>query len=149
MERPAQITPSSPSDYLKMMSRAVFTAGMNWKVIEAKWEGTVEAFDGFDIEKVAAYTPDDAERLLADPRIIRNRAKIDAVIRNAGELIVLDREFGGINTYLASFAENDALIKDLHKRFGFLGESSAHLFLFSVGFNSDAQEKWAHEHFSR
>ena len=147
MYKPTQITPTSLSDYLAAMSRAIFTSGMNWSVIEAKWEGTLEAFDHFDAEKVAAYTPPDVERLMCDSRVIRNRAKIDAIVRNAGELIVIEREFGGINTYLESFADNDDLVKDLHKRFAFLGESVAHFFLFGIGFNLPEQEKWAHAHF--
>jgi len=147
MYKPTQVAPTSLSDYLEAMSRAVFTAGISWKVIEAKWEGTLEAFDHFDTEKVAAYTPADVERLMADPRVIHNRKKIEAIVRNAGELIVTDREFGGIDKYLASFADNDDLVKDLHKRFAFLGESVAHFFLFGVSFNLPEQEKWARAHF--
>jgi 3-methyladenine DNA glycosylase Tag len=148
MYQPPQVAPSSLSDYLEMMSRAIFTAGISWKVIEAKWDGIREAFDHFDAEKVAAYTPDDVERLMADTRVIRNRKKIEAIIGNAGELIVTDRDFGGIEKYLGSFADNDDLVKDLHKRFAFLGDSVAHFFLFGVSFNLDAQEKWAHSHFA-
>jgi len=147
MWEPPQVSPSSLSDYLESMARAIFTAGISWKVIDAKWPGTVEAFDHFDAEKVAGYTPDDVERLMSDPRVVHNRKKIEAIVNNAGELIVTDRDFGGVEKYLASFDDNDDLVKDLHKRFGFLGESVAHFFLFGVGFNLPAQEKWAHAHF--
>jgi len=147
MQEPHHIKPTSLADYLGQMSRAVFSAGLNWKVIDAKWPGTVEAFGGFDPLEVAAYTPDDVECLMADPRVVHNRKKIEATVANAGELIVIDREFGGFEKYLASFADNEALVKDLHKRFGFLGESVAHHFLFGVEFDPPAQEKWAHEHF--
>ena len=147
MYKPTQVKPTKLADYLQAMSRAVFTAGISWNVIEAKWEGTLEAFDRFDPETVAGYTPDDVARLMTDPRVIHNRAKIDAIVRNAGELIVTDREFVGIDTYLSSFAGNDALVKDLHKRFAFLGESVAHFFLFGVSFNLPEQEKWATAHF--
>ena len=135
------------ADYLASMARAVFVAGINWKVIDAKWEGTRAAFDDFDPETVAGYTPDDVERLMADTRIVRNRKKVEAIIGNAGELIVVDREFGGIRNYLESFDDNDLLIKDLHKRFAFLGESVAHFFLFGVNFNFPAQQAWAKTHF--
>lgn len=148
MQRPQQIEPSSLADYLDVMSRAIFSAGMNWKVIEAKWEGSRAAFDGFNPDTVAAYTPDDVERLMTDPRVIHNRKKIDAIVANAGELIVTDRECGGLEQYFASFADNDELVADLHKRFKFLGVSVAHHFLFVVGVNSDAQEKWAMEQFA-
>ena len=147
MWEPPQVSPSSLSDYLESMARAIFTAGISWKVIDAKWPGTVEAFDHFDAEKVAGYTPDDVERLMSDPRVVHNRKKIEAIVNNAGELIVTDRDFGGVEKYLASFDDNDDLVKDLHKRFGFLGESVAHFFLFGVSFNLPEQEKWAHAHF--
>ena len=135
------------TDYVASMARAVFVSGINWKVIDAKWDGIREAFDDFDPLKVAGYTPADVDRLMTDARIIRNRKKIEAIVRNTGELINVDREFGGVDKYLASFDDNDLLIKDLHKRFAFLGESVAHFFLFGVNFNYPAQEAWAKAHF--
>ncbi len=145
MQRPHQIDPESLADYLEMMSRPIFSAGMSWKVVEAKWSGTRDAFDEFDPEKIAAYNPDDIERLMADPRVIHNRKKIEAIVAKAGELLVLDREYGGFDKYLASFDDNDALVKDLHRRFKFLGDFAAHHFLFAVRVNPDAQEKWSHQ----
>lgn len=139
--------PTSLAGYLEAMSRAVFSAGMNWKVIDAKWDGTCAAFDGFDPMKVAAYTPEDVERLMADTRIVRNRKKVEATIANAGELIVVEREFGSVEAYLASFGDSATLVKALHKRFKFLGESVARMFLYGVEFDVVAQEAWAREHF--
>ena len=135
------------TDYVSSMARAVFVSGINWKVIDAKWDGIREAFDDFDPLKVAGYTPADVDRLMTDARIIRNRKKIEAIVRNTGELINVEREFGGVDKYLASFDDNELLIKDLHKRFAFLGESVAHFFLFGVNFNYPAQEAWAKAHF--
>lgn len=135
------------ADYLEAMSKAVFQSGISWQVIDKKWSGIAAAFDGFDPEKVAAYTPDDVERLMGDAHVVRNRKKIEAIIRNAGETIVTARDFGDFEAYLASFADNDALIKDLTKRFSFLGGSTAHFFLFGIGWNYPAQEAWAKEHF--
>lgn len=147
MYKHKQVAVETPADYLEAMSRAVFSAGLNWKVVDAKWDTTRAAFDDFDPEVVAAYSRGDVDRLMCDPGVVHNRKKIEAIIRNAGELIVTDREFGGMANYLASFADNDDLIKDLHRRFAFLGESVAHFFLFGVGFNLPAQDKWAHAHF--
>ena len=135
------------TDYVASMARAVFVSGISWKVIDAKWDGIRAAFDDFDPLKVAGYTPSDVDRLMTDARIIRNRKKIEAIARNTGELINVDREFGGVDEYLASFDDNELLIKDLHKRFAFLGESVAHFFLFGVNFNYPAQEAWAKAHF--
>lgn len=139
--------PNTLADYLENMSRAVFTAGMGAAVIDRKWPGTVEAFGGFDPAKVAALTPGDVERLVADTRVVRNRKKIEAIVHNAGELIAVDREFGGVRKYLDSFAETEDLVKDLHGRFKFLGESVARMFLYAVSFREPEQEAWAREHF--
>ena len=147
MNAPISVTPTSLADYLDAMSRAVFSSGISWKVIDAKWDGIREAFEGFDPLPVAAYTPDDVDRLMGDPRVVRNLKKIEAVIANAGELIVTDREFNGFDNYLRSFDDNDELVKDLHARFRFLGESVAHFFLFGIGFNRSAQDAWARRHF--
>lgn len=148
MPTPSQIKPGKLADYLAAMSKAVFQSGMSWQVIDNKWDGIVAAFDGFDPETVAGYTPDDVARLMGDARIIRNRHKIDATIANAGELIVTARDFGGFDRYLESFGDNEALIKDLRARFAFLGDSTAHFFLFGIGWDLPEQEKWAHAHFS-
>ena len=139
--------PDSLAGYPETMSRAVFSAGMSSKVIDAKWPGFREAFDGFDPMKIAAYTPEDIERLAGDSRIVRNRKKIEATVANAGELIVVDREFGGVEQYLASFPDSFVLVKDLHRRFKFLGESVARMFLYGVAFDVAAQEAWARERF--
>src|SRR5262249_1329762 len=60
-----------------------FQSGLSWLTILRKREGFRSAFVRFDIEIVAGYGPDDVTRLLADPRIVRNRAKIEAAIGNA------------------------------------------------------------------
>ena len=69
---PEQIKPTSLDDYLEVMSKAVFQSGMSWKVVEAKWETTREAFDNFDVVKVAAYDEKDLDDLSKDTRVIRN-----------------------------------------------------------------------------
>jgi DNA-3-methyladenine glycosylase I len=145
---PHVVKPRSLSDYLDAMSHAVFQAGLNWKTVEAKWDGIKEAFDGFDPRKVAGFTPKDVERLMADPRVIHNRLKIQGTIDNAREMLVVAADFDGFDKYLKSFADNDDLVKDLHKRFKFLGESVAHFFLWRIGFNTEAQDAWGAKHFA-
>ena len=66
-----------------------FQSGLSWLTILRKRENFRVAFAGFDIETVAAFGPDDVARLLADPGIVRNRAKIEAAIRNAGAALEL------------------------------------------------------------
>ncbi len=60
-----------------------FQAGLSWSTILKKRDGFHAAFAGWDPVKVAAFNPDDVERLMADPGIVRARAKIEATIGNA------------------------------------------------------------------
>ena len=64
-------------------------AGLAWITILRKREGYQRAFDGFDAERIAAYGDDDVARLLADPGIVRNRAKVAAFIGNARALLAM------------------------------------------------------------
>lgn len=65
------------------LSLEAFQSGLSWLTILRKRESFRRAFAGFDIASVAAFGPDDVRRLLADRKIVRNRAKVEAVIRNA------------------------------------------------------------------
>jgi len=64
-------------------------AGLAWITILRKRDGYRRAFDGFDPERIAAYGPDDVDRLLADPGIVRNRQKVAAAISNAQALLTM------------------------------------------------------------
>lgn len=125
--------PTSLDGYLERMSKVIFTAGINWKVVEAKWEGIKEAFTGFEVEEVAAMTPDDIDRLAADPRLIRNHKKIEAIVDNASTLLELDARAGGFGRYLAALGGFEAQSADVKRHFKFMGPSSAHIFLAMVG----------------
>jgi DNA-3-methyladenine glycosylase I len=65
------------------MNLEAFQSGLSWLIILRKRDNFRRAFAGFDIAKVAGFTDDDVQRLLADTGIVRNRAKIDATIANA------------------------------------------------------------------
>ena len=146
--------PKSLDGYLEDMSRVIFTAGINWKVVDTKWPGIKDAFAGFDVRKVAAMTPADVDRLAEDTRLIRNRKKIEAIVDNANMLLELDKQAGGFAKYLASRGGFEAQSADLRSHFRFLGPSSAHIFLAMVGEpvpESAGCEHYAHhgEHVSR
>src|SRR5690348_5115393 len=71
------------SALLEALTLGVFQAGLSWSIVFGKREGLRGAFHGLDIARVAAMTQSDTDRLLRDPSIIRNRAKIQATIDNA------------------------------------------------------------------
>jgi DNA-3-methyladenine glycosylase I len=143
---PEQIKPKKPADYLEVLTKAVFQSGMSWRVVEAKWAGFREAFHDFDPEKVASLTPLDVEWLSEDPRIIRNRRKIDATVDNAGALLEIIARHGSFEKYLAAQGGFAAKSAALHRDFRYIGEFGAYFFLYSIGQPVPAHEEWEAEH---
>ena len=135
--------PTSLAGYLEILTWAVFASGMSWKVVDAKSQGMREAFLGFDPERVAAMTDADIERLVEDPRIIRNRKKIEATIDNAVAMVDLDREYGGFDAYLDSRGSFEETVADLRRDFRFLGESSSYFFLWGVARPVPPHDEWS------
>lgn len=86
-----------------------FQSGLSWLTILRKREGFRRAFDGFDPERVARFGHDDIARLLADPGIVRNRAKVVAAITNAAAVLRLrDTVDGGLDGLVWAFAPDPA-----------------------------------------
>jgi DNA-3-methyladenine glycosylase I len=132
-------------------------AGLSWSTVLHKREGYRKAFAGFDPAKVAWFDSRKIERLMADPGIIRNRAKVEATVANAGAVLAVQRELGSLDAYLWSFvggkpirnrfkggdipaetAESKAMSKDLRKRgFRFVGPTICYSFMQSVGMVND------------
>src|SRR5436190_1675631 len=141
-EGPAKIRPKALGDYLEVMTKAVFQSGLSWQVVEAKWDGFREAFEGFDAEKVAGFTPEDVDRLAQDTRIVRNRRKIQATVDNAVEMMALDREHKGFRNFLRSQGSFEETVTALKRHFGFLGDSGSYYFLYVVGEKVPSHEDW-------
>jgi 3-methyladenine DNA glycosylase Tag len=133
-EVPPRVTPADDNGYFEQMTKAVFQAGFSWQVVNNKWPSFKHAFDGFDVERVAAYGPEDVDRLLSDTGIVRNGRKIEATIANAIQFQVIRREFGSFEAYLRSLDElaYRERQKALSRRFKNLGRTGAFVFLWCV-----------------
>ena len=133
-------------------------AGLSWDTILRKRERYREVFDGFDPEKVARYGARKKAQLMADPGIVRNRAKIEAAVSNARAFLAVRKEFGSFARYAWGFvggkplrnrrrrgfpaparsAESDALSRDLKRRgFKFVGTTIIYAFMQAVGMVDD------------
>lgn len=116
-----------PEDrWLAQISKCVFNAGFNWKVIEAKWDGFEAAFDGFNLDRCAFMNDEKFDSLLGDTRIVRNGTKIATVRDNAVFLREL-RDEGGVGEVLGGWPSDDyiGLLDMLKKRGSRLGGSTA------------------------
>jgi 3-methyladenine DNA glycosylase Tag len=109
--------------WLAAMAKCLFQAGFHWKVIEAKWDGFEAAFEGFAPARVALYGDAEMDRLLADKGVVRNGAKLAAVIANAVFLSDLARDQGSAARFFASWPETDyvGLLDVMAKRGSRLG----------------------------
>jgi 3-methyladenine DNA glycosylase Tag len=124
------------------MSRAVFQAGLSWAAIDRQWKNLSDAFEEFQPHKVARYRARDIRRIMAHPGILHSRRKIEATISNARTMLELEREYNGLRRYLVSFANYDALVTDLKKRFSHIGDISAYYFLYRVGCTVPPFARW-------
>ncbi|MBO6890664.1 MAG: DNA-3-methyladenine glycosylase I [Roseibium sp.] len=121
--------------WLAMFTKCVFQAGFSWKVIDQKWPGFEEAFEGFDIARLS-FLPDEAfEALLKDTRIVRNGAKIKTVQHNAVFLKDLAVEHGSAAKFFARYPVTDqiGLMEILKKRGSRLGGNTGQLALRFMG----------------
>ena len=126
--------PQAPADYLNIISRAVFSAGLRWAFIDAKWDAFEEAFDGFDPARVAAFDDPAIQRLTADARLISSYKKMAATVENAKTLLAIEREHGSIRTWLDSFASYADAAREVSTRFKYLGKTfGAYYFLYISG----------------
>lgn len=137
-----------------------FQSGLSWIMILRKRENFRAAFRNFDIERVSKFGTRDFDRLMADAGIVRNRAKIQSAINNAGRCIDLIAEFGSLANYVWRYEptlksrpkklayaqlmqmttsdEAIALSKDLRKRgWSFVGPTTLYAFMQDMGLVND------------
>ncbi len=133
-------------------------AGLSWITILKKRENYRRAFDNFDVQKVARYTPDKIEKLLLDAGIVRNRLKVESTVSNARAFIAIQKEFGSFAAYIWQWVDgapvvnrpqtirdvpartqlSDRISKDLKKRgFRFVGSTIIYAHLQATGVVND------------
>ena len=133
-------------------------AGLSWLTILKKRENFRKAFDGFRPEIIVDYSPEKMEELLQDAGIIRNRAKMAAIVTNARLTLEVQQEFGSLDHYLWGFVDgkpvvnswrsmselpastplSDRVSQDMKKRgFKFCGTTITYAFLQAAGLVND------------
>jgi DNA-3-methyladenine glycosylase I len=142
-------------------------AGLSWSTILRKREGYKALFADFDPQKVARFTTARIEKILQDPRIIRNKLKVNAAVNNAKRFLEVQKEFGTFDQYIwrfvngkpiinrwkrlsevpATTAESHALSKDLIKRgFKFVGSTVIYAHMQACGLvNDHLVDCWRHK----
>lgn len=132
----------------EMFILETFQAGLSWECILNKREDFRKAYDNFQIEKVLNYSDKKVEELLNNPKIIRNKLKINASISNSKIFKQIQNEYGSFYSYLMQYTNNkivyeignkvneisDKISKDLKKRgMSFVGSVTIYSFLQAIG----------------
>ncbi len=133
-------------------------AGLSWETVLRKRERYQQLFGGFDPAFVANVTPARIKRMMLDPGIIRNRAKIESAVSNARALLLVRQEFDRFDDYVWRFVggkpirnrwrrleevpsstpQSEAMSSDLRKRgFRFVGPTICYAFMQAVGMVND------------
>jgi len=133
-------------------------AGLSWHIVLKKRANYRVAFDQFDPQKVARYTPAKIKKLLGNPGIIRNRLKVAAAVQNARAFLAVQEQFGSFDSYIWRFVEgrplvnkfrsmkevpartkeSDAMSKDLKQRgFTFVGSTICYAHMQATGMVND------------
>lgn len=113
----------------------IMQAGLSWDIVLKRRATMCAAFEGYDVDRVAAFGSTDTARLLADPGIIRNRLKVEAIIANARTIQELRRSHGGFAAWLDAHHPMDkaAWVRLFRQTFRFTGGEIVGEFLQSLG----------------
>lgn len=134
--KPARSLLSTPDDrWLAEMTRCIFQAGFNWKVVDKMWDGFEAAFEGFDIHRMRILTTEDVDRLCGDTRIVRYGEKIRSVQHNAEFVFHLSKEYGSVGHFVADWPKEEFvdLLHLLKSKGSRLGGQTAQYFLRRMG----------------
>lgn len=114
----------------------IMQAGLSWLTVLKKREALLSAFEGFEVDRVAAYGEAERARLLADAGIVRNRLKIDSIIDNARRIQALRDTHGGFAAWLDAHHPLDPpeWTRLFRKTFRFTGGEIVREFLLSLGY---------------
>ncbi len=133
-------------------------AGLSWSTILAKRAGYIEAFDNFEVKKIAMYSEAKIAELLLNPAIVRNKLKVNSTVTNARICLDIQEEYGSFDAYIWSFVKgktiqnswkkiaevppstelSDAMSKAMKKRgFKFVGTTICYAFMQAVGMVND------------
>ena len=137
-----------------LLTVGTFQAGLSWKAAAGRLSAFLKNFRNMEIKKVAGMMPDDVEKVMADPLMIRNPRKINATIQNAQAILTIQEEYGSFANYLWNFVGGVPILsiyeeeyevpkvtplaskvaKDLKKRgFSFVGPVVTCMFLKASG----------------
>jgi len=135
---PAKLARIPDDRWLSTMSKCVFQAGFNWRVVDSKWPRFEEVFDGFDPARMAFKTDEDLDAYLKQDGIVRHATKIRSIQQNAAFVREVAAEAGSFGKVVGDWPATDyvGLLWMLKKRASRLGGHTGMYFLRFMGVDS-------------
>lgn len=132
---PPRKKPNTDDGYFEILAQSVFQAGFSWEVVRAKWPNFRKAFHRFRVSRVADMTSRDVSRLMGEAGIIRNSAKIMAVIENARIIERIQKEHGSFKKFIQSIRKLSYVKRRtlIGKTFRWIGPTGAFHFFWCAG----------------
>ena len=130
--------PDTDAGYLEAAARIIFMGGLNRQVVDGKWAGFRQVFSNFDVATVAALSPDDVDRIAGDDRVIKYRAKLAAVVKNARNIAAIAADHGSFAAYvdeLYAMEGPGGASRALAKEFTYVSEQGAKHWLYATGYD--------------
>ena len=129
--------PTNDAGFLDTQARIIFMGGLNRQVVDGKWPGFREAFSGFDVDAVASMEDQAVDALTADDRVIKYRAKLQAVVKNARTMRELAAEHGSFRDYVDSLVATglELATRTLSQHFSYVSQEGARHWLYSTGYD--------------
>ncbi len=143
-------------------------AGLSWITVLRRQQAYYDAFDGYDIEKIANYSEDKINSLIINEKIIRHKLKINSVVKNAKAYLKIQEEFGSFSDFLWAYVDfkpiennfesmtdvptetelSNQISKDLKKRgFSFVGPTIIYAYMEAIGMvNDHVSSCFLHKH---
>ncbi len=127
--------PADDRAWFELLCLEVFQAGLSWRLVLRRRRSLGEALEGFDPARLAGWGPGQIDRALEAPGMIRNRRKVEAVVRNARAFVALVAEHGRFDRWVDRVLEGGeaAAAAAFRERFSFLGPTLVHSLLESAG----------------
>ncbi len=128
--------PDTDGGYLEAAARIIFMGGLNRQVVDGKWPGFREVFANFEVDAVAAFSDDDVDRIAGDDRVIKYRAKLAAVVKNARTIAAIAADHGSFAAYVDDLYDLEGpggASRALAKEFTYVSEQGAKHWLYSTG----------------
>lgn len=125
----------SDAHYLERLTRCIFVSGFSSKVIHSKWDGFMEVFQEFDLNKLFELEDEDWQAMTEDTRIIRNKRKIYAVRENLQMIRNLSQQHDSFGKFIVSWGAQDqiGLMKFLNDQGSQIGDNTSQYFLRYIG----------------